>query len=109
MIRLLPEWEKSCREAIRLLVEARDASPAQMLEVTDSALRDVVNARDGIIQRLREQPLAAEAPDWRLALDTVNVTLSELASVEFPGILDRQHVDQAIELLEGLLGAHGPA
>lgn len=105
----LPEWQASCREAIGLLVEARGLPAPQLLDLTDSALRKVVAARDGLIEQLRDQRGGAEMADHKRALETINVTLSELASVEYPGLLEREHVDLAIQLLQQLAGQQAQA
>jgi len=97
---LLPEWQQSCSEAVRLLAEARDLPPAQMIDVADAALRKTVQARDGMIERLREEPDAP--PDWRQALGVVNVALTQIAAVEYPGLLNPEHLDEAKKLLEQL-------
>lgn len=104
MTGLLPKWQAGCRDAITLLAEARDLPPAQVIDLTDSALRKVVAVRDSMIELLREQSGGAEMADHGRALQTINVTLSELASVEYPGLLDREHLDQAIQLLQEIAG-----
>ncbi|HEU0169189.1 MAG TPA: hypothetical protein VFS62_15540, partial [Chloroflexota bacterium] len=87
-----------------LLNEAGDLPTPQMMDVTDAALHKTVELRDGLIEHLRSPLSDPEATDWRHALDTVNVALSEMASVEYPGALNREHLDDARKLLEQLTG-----
>lgn len=102
MIRLLPEWSADCGEAIDLLTEAIPQPPAKVIELTAHVMRKVVDARDGMIERLRSQPESPEATEWRQALDTVNLALSELTSVEYPSSFNRNDLKTAIELLRPL-------
>ena len=88
-----------CREAIALLREGREQPGPRLIELTDSAEREVIAVRDELIQRLR----AASDPAGQTALEQINVALSVLASVEYPGELDRKHVDTAVGQLEGLI------
>jgi len=108
MMHLLPEWRADCQEAIDLLTEAVQLPPTKVIELTAHALRKVADARDGMIERLRDQPGADEAAEWRQALDTVNVTLSELTSVEYPSSFNRNHLNTAIELLRPLVDEGAP-
>jgi gamma-glutamyl:cysteine ligase YbdK (ATP-grasp superfamily) len=105
---LQPKWEENCRGAATLLGTARNLPTPQMQDLVDAALRKVVEVRDGIIDGLREGASAANRDLWRTALDQLNVTLSELASVQYPGALERQHLDTARELLHKLLGEAQP-
>lgn len=105
---LLPEWQTSCREAMTLLAEAGPLPTPQMIDLTDAAERKVIQARDGMIEQLRSQPEASEAHLWRTALGQVNATLSELASVEYPGALNRDHIELASAVLKELVGEAAP-
>ena len=103
MTALLPGWLASCRDAITLLDECQSLPTPQMIDLTDAALRKVVQARDGMIERLRAEPQAPGAELWRAALKRVNVTLSELASIEYPGALNREHLGVARGVLHELI------
>ena len=105
---LLPEWQTSCREAMTLLGEAGPLPTPQMIDLTDAAERKVIQARDGMIERLRSQPEAPEAHLWRTALGQLNAALSELVSVEYPGALNREHIELTSAVLKDLLGESGP-
>jgi hypothetical protein len=105
---LLPEWLASCRDAISLLDECGNLPTPQLMDLTDAALRKVVQARDSMIEHLRAEPLAAHAELWRAALNQVNVVLSELAGIEYPGALNREHISVARGILQALVGQSEP-
>lgn len=90
-----------CRAAITLLRESKDLPVPQLLDLTDAALRKMVGVRDGLIERQRD----GGGPDVRAALNQVNVALTEVASVQYPGALDREHVETAAAALEALLAS----
>jgi len=79
-----------------------------MIDLTDAALRKVVQARDSMIEHLRAEPGAQHADLWRAALARVNVTLSELAGIECPGALNREHIELARTLLRKLTAESEP-
>jgi len=91
-----------------LLAQAGPLPTPQMIDLTDAAQRKVIRARDSMISRLREEPQAPEAHLWRTALAQVNVSLSELASVEYPGALNREHLEVASAALKELLAETEP-
>lgn len=105
---LRPEWQTSCREAITLLAEAGPLPTPQMIDLTDAAERKVIQARDSMIERLRSQPESPEAHLWRTALGQVNGALSELVSVEYPGALNRDHLELASAVLKALVSEARP-
>jgi len=97
---LEPGWQATCRETISLLDQARSQSAAKVIELSAEAMRRLVEVRDGLIDRGRS------GQDGALpALARINVTLSELASLAYPGKLDRQHIDTAQAVLRELLGS----
>jgi hypothetical protein len=100
---LEPAWADNCQAAITLLHESRNAPVPQMLDLTDAALRKVVDVRDGLIERLRQDG-ENQCEPLRTTLGSINVALSEVASVQYPGALDRGHIDTAAEVLQSLLG-----
>lgn len=108
MTALLPEWVASCRDAITLLGESGSLPTPQLIDLTDAALRKVVKARDSMIEHLRAEPGAPHAELWRAALNQINVTLSELAGIEYPGALNREHIDLARTILQQLLAESNP-
>jgi hypothetical protein len=100
MTGLEPAWQDTCCETISLLDQARSQSAAQVMERSAEAMRRLVEVRDGLIDRVRSGQDGA-----LLALERINVTLSELASLAYPGQLDRQHIDTAQAVLRELLGS----
>ncbi len=91
---------EDCRQAIDLLDASKTAPVEQMIELVDAAERKVVEVRDEIILRLRASEGSGDHGSWRAALDRVNATLSGLASVEYPGELERANVDMVRRSLQ---------
>lgn len=105
---LLPDWLSGCKDAITLLEEATSLPTPQLLDLTLAAERKMVRVRDGIIERLREEPQASMAEVWRAALSRLNAALSEVAAVEYPGSLNREHLSLTRKVLQELMAESEP-
>jgi hypothetical protein len=105
---LEPRWVEDCQTAIMLLDEASNLPTPQLTDLTDAALRKVIEVRDAIIERLRRDPSNEEREHRRVALNQVNTAITELASVEYPGALDRSHLEVAQSVLRELIAASEP-
>ncbi len=98
-----------CRAAIEGLERAQEAPPLMVLREADLVQRAVVDMRDVLIERLRQDDTAAAAR-WRAALDRINLALSLIVGLEYPmGGIPRESAKQARAVLqsvldEGLLG-----
>jgi hypothetical protein len=92
-----------CRTAIEGLERAQEAPPLMVLREADLVQRAVVDMRDLLIERLRQDDTAAAAR-WRAALDRINVALSLIVGLEYPmGGIPRESAQQAREVLKSLL------
>ena len=91
-----------CREAIRLLFTAGDLPPGELIERMDAVEEQVVSVRDSLIARSRAASSGGSPPAE--SLKRINLCLTLVASVEYPGSLDRPRVGEARELLEQLVG-----
>jgi len=105
---LQPRWVEDCRAAITLLGEAGSLPTPQVVDLADAATRKVVGVRDALIDRLREESSGSERDKHRAALDQINIAVSELASVEYPGALERSHLDTVQSVLRKLIGESVP-
>lgn len=74
------------REALAKLDHAIGLPPPGAEESVDEALRAAVRLRDALIERLRREPGAAAAEDWRTGLERVNVAISLIYGVEYSAI-----------------------
>ncbi len=104
MSALDPSWEQDLRGAVTLLKESRQLPTPQMLDLVDAALRRVVKVRDAMIASVRSTPSLV----LRAMLDQVNVALSTLASIQYPGALEHEHLDEVMNLLHKLLAESEP-
>ncbi|HLG73466.1 MAG TPA: hypothetical protein VK009_23850 [Chloroflexota bacterium] len=103
-----PKWEQDCRGAITLLGTSSNLPTPQMIDLVDAGMRKIIQVRDGIIAQLRDGGSDPHTQLLRTALDQVNVALSELASVQYPGALERQHIEAARQVIEKLVAQAQP-
>ncbi len=90
--------------AVAAIERALQLPPLQLNLEVDAAERAVVHMRDHLIDRLRQDGTAAEAPGWRAMLKQVNTALSLIVGVEYPSVGERpKPLEQARDLLQGLL------
>ncbi len=95
---------EECRQAIAALERGREEPPLGLSQEADVAERAIVQARDQLITRLRQDPQANDALRWREALGRMNAALSLLAGLEYPmGGVPRQSIDATIGLLSEAL------
>jgi hypothetical protein len=93
-----------CRQAVAELENALRLPPNELGEEVDEAERTVARLRDRLIDRLRQDAAAAEAPRWGAALDRVNAALSLIVGVEYPAAgLQRKSLEQARDTLKAVL------
>jgi hypothetical protein len=89
------------REALAALDKGISAPTREALSLADVAERTLVQVRDGLIERHREDGPSA---GWREPLEKVNVALSLVAGVDYPAQkVKRKPLEQARDLLHLLL------
>jgi HPt (histidine-containing phosphotransfer) domain-containing protein len=71
-----------CGQAIRLVDKALELSPQQMHQEADVVENMVVQVRDALIDRFRDDD---HAPDsrWRIPLQKANIAVSLIAAVQY--------------------------
>ncbi len=90
--------------AVAAIEQALGLPPLQFNREAEVAERAVVQMRDHLIDRLRRDGTAAEAPGWRATLKQVNTALSLIVGVEYPSVGERHKpLEQARDLLKDLL------
>ncbi len=90
-----------CRAAIEGLERAQTAPPLMALREADLVQRAVVDIRDALIERVRQNDTAARE---HAALDRVNAALSLIVGLEYPiGGIPRESAKQAREVLQSVL------
>lgn len=72
---------ENCRDAIAAIDRALQKEPQDMGTDVNLAQQAIIRLRDTLITRLRQQEASAELEE----LKQVNVALSLIASVEYPG------------------------
>ena len=92
-----------CREAIRLLTDARNKPPAELKPAVDEVLHRIVALRDLLVERQR----ATQQPQRSVpgsSLDRVNVAVSLVVGLQYPvGGIERKLIDQACTTLQAAL------
>ncbi len=96
------DLQSLCRKAKTELESAVEMKPTELVKQVDLAEISVVRLRDALIERLRRADPPEEAMDWHRVLDRVNVVLSMICGVEFPGLkgIERSTIGEASKLLE---------
>ncbi len=95
---------QDCRAAIAALERAIQAPPLRAMQEADLAEREVVRARDAVIERLRRNQ-DAEAGHLHAILDQLNAVLSLVVGIEYPmSGVQRQLMEHARDALKRLAG-----
>ncbi len=98
------EPREQCRAALAALERAIPAPPIQLSQEVDTAQRFVVQARDALIERLRQGGAMQDGPQIKVFLIRLNTALSLMASSEYPASgIQRKPVEQARDLLKSLV------
>ncbi len=92
------------QQAIQAIQKVLDTPPRERNQVVDFGEHAIVRLRDCLIQRSRQE--AEDGPTkagLRAALDQVNVALSLITGVEYPGAgIQEKPMQEALEVLKGL-------
>ncbi len=95
-------FAEQCIEAVALLDRLLEASPYPRFQELDVAERAIVRLRDGLIERLRQEDAASEAPRLRGLLDRANIAISAVVGMEYPAAgIRRQLLEMARDALKG--------
>jgi hypothetical protein len=78
-------FTEQCQEALASLDHLLEVAPHLRFEEVDITEREIVRLRDDLISRLRQDTTSEEAARLRTALEHVNVAVSLVAGVEYPG------------------------
>jgi hypothetical protein len=99
------EVAQALQASIRALARAEQAPPLEIQLETSHAEKQIVLARNWLIDRLRKDPGAPEGRSWQDLLVRLNQVLSLVVGVEYPSSFARREmIGQAKDFLEGLLG-----
>ena len=91
-------------QALTTLETAMKVPPQELKEDVDVVERQVVQLRDALIDRLREDPNNHEATRWRRVRNQANVALSLICGVEYPAIgVQRKPLEQVLTILRELM------
>lgn len=97
---------RRCEEAHQAIQNVLDTPPRDRHQIVDFGECALVALRDCLIALLREErPNRTEEKqqELRAALEKVNLALSLIVSVEYPGTgIQQQSLEQARQVLEGL-------
>ena len=95
---------RNCEDAVHSLEQVLHILPHQRYREIDVAERAIVRLRDGLIKELRQNPAGDRAERMRSALNQVNVAISLVAGIEYPGAGPQGHLlEQARIVLQDLL------
>ena len=89
-----------CEEAVAAIEAVLAEKPRQRLQIVDFGECAIVRLRDCLIERLRQGEQAGLAQQLQDALDQVNIALSLVVGVEYPGAgIQQRSLEQAREVL----------
>ena len=92
---------EQCLEAVTLLDRLLEISPYPRFQELDVAERAIVRLRDGLIERLRQEDVSAEAPRLRGLLERANIAISMIVGLEYPASgMRRQLLETARDALQ---------
>ncbi len=92
-----------CQEAVTSLDNLLAAAPRERHQIVDRSEHAIVRLRDCLIERCRQETTGGEASALRSALDQVNIAVSLITGVEYPGTgLQEKPMVQARDILKAL-------
>ena len=92
-----------CEEAVEAIEAVLAEKPRQRLQIVDFGESAIVRLRDCLIERLRQENQSSLAQPLQDALNQVNIALSLIVGVEYPGAgIQQRPLEQAREVLEKL-------
>ncbi len=92
-----------CQEAVQALDDLLSSPPRERRQIVDDSARAIVRLRDCLIERCRRETTGSEAPALRSALDQVNIAVSLITGVEYPGTgMQEKPMLQARDIIKAL-------
>ena len=89
--------------AIQATEKALNTAPGERNTVVDGSERAVVRLRDALIEQFRQEQDGQRKAGLRNALDQVNIAVSLITGVEFPGAgIQEKPIRQAEDILKAL-------
>ncbi len=92
-----------CQEAMDAIQAVLEAPPRDRHQIVDDSERALVRLRDRLIRRYRQEEDAQVKSGLRSALDQVNIAVSLITGVEYPGAgIQEKTIEQAQDVLKGM-------
>ncbi len=88
--------------AVQSVENILNTPPGQRNQVIDESERAIVRLRDALIEQFRQELEGSEKETLQAALNQVNVAVSLIAGVEYPGSgAQEKPIRQSLEVLTG--------
>ncbi len=92
-----------CQEAVQALDDLLATPPRERHQIVDHSEHAIVRLRDCLIERCRQETTGGQASALRSALDQVNIAVSLITGVEYPGTgMQEKPMLQARNILKAL-------
>ncbi len=91
------------QEALQILDDLLATPPRERHQIIDHSEHAIVRLRDCLIESCRQETAGSEASALRSALDQVNIAVSLITGVEYPGTgMQEKPMVQARDILKAL-------